>query len=65
METLIIRSRSQKAIRLIQELSREIEAESKKLTTREIEDLCLGQSIKKGLRSGNSNRGKIIKRLQK
>lgn len=61
METLIIRSRSQKAIRLIQELSREIEAESKKPTTREIEDLYPGQSVKKGLRSGNSNRGKTIK----
>lgn len=64
METLIIRSNSKKAIRLLQELSKEIGAESKKLTKEEIEDFSLAQSIKKGLKSGNSSRARIIKALQ-
>ena len=64
METLIIRSNSKKAIRLIQELSKEIGAESKKMTALEMEDFNLAQSIQKGLKSGNSSREKIIKALQ-
>ncbi len=65
MEALIIRSSSKKTIRLIQELSKEIGAEYKKLTAREMEDLYLGESMKKGLRTRNISRKKIIKQLQK
>jgi hypothetical protein len=64
METLIIRSNSKKAIRLIQELSKEMGAQSKKLTNQEMEDFAIGQSIKKGLKSGTSSRERVIKALQ-
>ena len=65
METLIITSNSKKTIKLIQELSKEIGAQSKKLTDEETEDFYLAQSIKKGLRSGNASREKVVKLLQK
>ena len=65
METLVIRSKSKKAIRLLQELGKEIGAETKKLNKEEIEDFYLAQSIKKGLKSGNATRERVMKALGK
>lgn len=65
METLIIRSKSKKAIRLIQELSKEIGAQSKKMSKEEMEDFYIAQSIKKGLKSGTSSRERVMKALLK
>ena len=65
METLVIRSKSKKAIRLLQELGKEIGAETKKLNKEEMEDFYLAQSIKKGLKSGNASRERVMKALGK
>ena len=65
METLVIRSKSKKAIRLLQELGKEIGAETKKLNKEEMEDFYLAQSIKKGLKSGNATRERVMKALGK
>ena len=65
MQTLIIRSASRKAIRLIEELSKEMGAHSKKISKDDLEDFYIAQSIKKGLKSGNSSRERVMKALQK
>ena len=65
METVIIRSKSKRTIKLLQQLSKEMGAEFKKIAKEDLEDFYLAQHIKKGLKSGNSSREKVIKALQK
>ena len=65
METIIIRSKSRKTIKLLQEISKEFGAEYKKISKEDMEDFYIARSIKKGLRSGYSTREKVMKALQK
>lgn len=50
METIIIRSKSRKTIKLLQEISKEFGAEYKKISKEDMEDFYIARSINKGLK---------------
>lgn len=64
METLIIETKSKETTRLFVELSKQLKLKHKKVTIEDVEDFFMAQAIKKGLKSGNSSREKVMKALK-
>ncbi|WP_407521374.1 hypothetical protein PDL71_12155 [Lacibacter sp. MH-610] len=64
METLIIETKSKETTRLFVELSKQLKLKHKKVTLEDMEDFFMAQAIKKGLKSGNSSREKVMKALK-
>ena len=64
METLIIETKSKETTRLFVELSKQLKLKHKKVTLEDVEDFFMAQAIKKGLKSGNSSREKVMKALK-
>lgn len=64
METLIIETKSKETTRLFVELSKQLKLKHKKFTLEDVEDFFMAQAIKKGLKSGNSSREKVMKALK-
>ncbi|MBS4066120.1 MAG: hypothetical protein KGZ74_16280 [Chitinophagaceae bacterium] len=64
METLIIETKSKETTKLLVELSKQLKLKHKKVSIEDAEDFFLAQAIKKGLKSGNSSRDKVMKVLK-
>jgi hypothetical protein len=65
METVIFKSKSKKAMKLLVELGKEIGVTAKKISAEDFEDFFLGKSIQKGLKSSTVSKEKVIKALKK
>ena len=65
METVIFKSESKKAMKLLVELGKEIGISTKKISAEDFEDFFLGKSIQKGLKSATISKEKVIKILKR
>lgn len=64
METLLIETNSKETTRLLVELSKQLKLKHKKISIEDAEDFFMASAIKKGLKSGNSSREKVMKALK-